>query len=147
MQNLWFAVLPLMILFGVGMGVRRLAALDRGDDGGRGRRYRHRFGRQQRRCARRRPVRRRDDGRGRRRRVRAVRSAGFAEAGTVFFGQIPEGAASDPAVEAARVAATNAAFAAVAYITAALSLMSAVIAWLTLEKRLGGKPKAAAGKA
>ena len=42
--------------------------------------------------------------------------------------------------EAARQAATDSAFAAIAFSTAVLALVSAVIAWLTLEKRLGGKP-------
>jgi EmrB/QacA subfamily drug resistance transporter len=38
--------------------------------------------------------------------------------------------------EAARVAATNGAFAAVAWTTAGLSLVSAIIAWVTLDRRL-----------
>lgn len=57
---------------------------------------------------------------------------GMAELG-VFFG-LP-GAGLAPEQEAVRLAATDAAFAAVAYVTAALSLVSAAIAWLTLERR------------
>lgn len=49
---------------------------------------------------------------------------------------MPTETALPPALEAARVAATNGAFAAVAWTTAALSLVSAFIAWVTLEKRL-----------
>jgi EmrB/QacA subfamily drug resistance transporter len=59
----------------------------------------------------------------------------FAEL-DVFFGVAPE-AALEPAAETARVAATDAAFAAVAYICAGLSLLSGVIAWFTQERRLG----------
>jgi MFS family permease len=54
----------------------------------------------------------------------------------IFFGLVPD-AALDAEVEAVRVAATDAAFAAVAYLMAALSAVSAVIAWFTLEKKLG----------
>lgn len=49
---------------------------------------------------------------------------------------MPTETALPPVLEAARVAATNSAFAAVAWTTAALSLVSAFIAWVTLEKRL-----------
>ena len=35
------------------------------------------------------------------------------------------------------VAATDAAFAAIAYVTAALSLLSGIIAWTTLERKRG----------
>ena len=52
------------------------------------------------------------------------------------FGRPPTAPLS-PAVEAARIAATNAAFSMVAGITAALALASAVIAWLTLERKSG----------
>jgi EmrB/QacA subfamily drug resistance transporter len=51
----------------------------------------------------------------------------------VFFGLPAEGLSDEE--EALRVGATDAAFAAVAYVTAALSLVSAVIAWLTLERK------------
>ena len=37
--------------------------------------------------------------------------------------------------EAMRLAATDAAFAAVAYVTAALGIVSAAVAWLTLERK------------
>ena len=52
----------------------------------------------------------------------------------VFFGVVPQ----QPLpldVEAVRLMATNAAFAAVCYATAGLSLLSGVIAWFTLERR------------
>lgn len=52
----------------------------------------------------------------------------------VFFGLRPEVALS-AADEAARIAATDAAFAAIGWTTAALSLISAAIAWLTLERK------------
>ena len=61
------------------------------------------------------------------------RALGSAAELPIFFGLATEGLA--PAEEAARVAATDAAFAAVAYITAGLSLVSAGIAWLTLEHK------------
>ncbi|KKB83848.1 MFS transporter [Devosia limi DSM 17137] len=61
------------------------------------------------------------------------RALGSAAELPIFFGLATEGLA--PAEDAARVAATDAAFAAVAYITAGLSLVSAVIAWLTLEHK------------
>ncbi len=53
----------------------------------------------------------------------------------VFFGLPAEGLNAEE--DAARLAATDAAFAAVAYVTAALSVVSAVIAWLTLERKAG----------
>jgi EmrB/QacA subfamily drug resistance transporter len=62
----------------------------------------------------------------------------FAEL-DIFFGVAPD-AALDGDAEAVRIAATDAAFAAVAYICAGLSLLSGVIAWFTQEKKLG-KPK------
>ena len=58
----------------------------------------------------------------------------FAEL-DVFFGVAPE-VALEADAEAARVAATDAAFAAVAYITAGLSLLSGVIAWFTQERKI-----------
>lgn len=54
----------------------------------------------------------------------------------IFFGVAPASPLA-AAEEAARIAATDAAFAAVCYVTAALSLLSAAIAWFTQEKRLG----------
>jgi EmrB/QacA subfamily drug resistance transporter len=60
---------------------------------------------------------------------------GFAEL-PLFFGMKPE--TPVPAdVESARLAANNAAFAAIAYANAALALLSAVIAWFTQENKLG----------
>jgi EmrB/QacA subfamily drug resistance transporter len=59
---------------------------------------------------------------------------GFAEL-EVFFGVAPE-TPLDTEAEAARVAATDAAFAAVAYITAGLSALSGVIAWFTQERKI-----------
>lgn len=58
----------------------------------------------------------------------------FAEL-PLFFGMKPEaGIAAD--AELVRLAANNAAFAAIAYTNAALALLSAVIAWFTQENRL-----------
>jgi hypothetical protein len=54
------------------------------------------------------------------------------------FGRPPGGALS-PAVDALRHAATNAAFSAVAWGTAVLSAISAAIAWLTLEHKGRGR--------
>ena len=51
----------------------------------------------------------------------------------IFFGMAAEGLSAQE--EALRLAATDAAFATVAYVTAALSLVSAALAWLTLERR------------
>src|SRR5690606_30472419 len=59
----------------------------------------------------------------------------FAEL-EVFFGVAPDAVLPQDA-EAARIAATDAAFAAVCYVCAGLALLSGLIAWLTLEKRLG----------
>jgi len=70
-----------------------------------------------------------------------TRLGGFAEL-PVFFGVVP-GEPLPPDVEAARLLATNAAFAAVCYVTAGLSLLSGVIAWFTLERRLGAKKETA----
>lgn len=60
----------------------------------------------------------------------------------VYFGVAPASPLSG-AEEAARIAATDAAFAAVCYVTAALSLFSGIIAWFTQEKRLGQRAGAA----
>lgn len=51
----------------------------------------------------------------------------------IFFGVVPEGLSAEE--EALRLVATDAAFAAVAYITAALGVVSALVAWLTLERK------------
>ncbi len=51
--------------------------------------------------------------------------------GTLSFGAVEAGG-----LDATAVAATDHAFAAIAYVTAALSLLSGVIAWLTLERKL-----------
>lgn len=61
---------------------------------------------------------------------------GHAAELAIFFGVMPD-AALPPETEAVRLMATNAGFAAVCYVTAALSLLSAVIAWFTQEHRLG----------
>lgn len=54
----------------------------------------------------------------------------------IFFGLPAAGLNVDE--EALRLAATDAAFASIAYITAGLSLVSAAVAWFTLERRLPG---------
>ncbi|MBP6770953.1 MAG: hypothetical protein KA171_24465, partial [Reyranella sp.] len=59
---------------------------------------------------------------------------GFAEL-PLFFGMKTEKPLPVDA-EAARLAANNAAFAAIAYCNAALALISAVIAWFTQENKL-----------
>ena len=51
----------------------------------------------------------------------------------IFFGLPAEGLSAQD--EALRLGATDAAFATIAYVTAGLSLISAVIAWLTLERK------------
>ena len=56
----------------------------------------------------------------------------------IFFGLAAPGLG--PAEDAMRLAATDAAFATIAYITAALSALSAAIAWLTLERKFTGSP-------
>jgi hypothetical protein len=61
------------------------------------------------------------------------RSLGEAAELPIFFGMRAEALTADQ--EALRVGATDAAFAAVCYITAALSLVSAAVAWLTLERK------------
>ncbi len=57
-----------------------------------------------------------------------------ASSAGMSFGSMPEVALPAEA-EAARVAATDAAFAAIAYVTAGLAALSAIIAWFTLERR------------
>ena len=133
LQNLWFAVVPLMVLFGIGMGfvvsplsTAVMTGVEDGDTGvasGVNNAVARVAG------------------------LLAVATMGavvalvFAEAlgndagPAVAFGMAPKIPLA-AAAEAARVAATNAAFAAVAYITAGLSLVSALTAWLTLEKKL-----------
>ena len=51
------------------------------------------------------------------------------------FGRPPVSGELSPAAELTRVAATNAAFAAIAWCTAGLAALSAGIAWFTLEHR------------
>jgi len=63
------------------------------------------------------------------------RSLGGAAELPIFFGLAASGL--PPEQEVLRQAATDAAFASVAYVTAGLSLVSAAIAWLTLERKLG----------
>jgi EmrB/QacA subfamily drug resistance transporter len=58
----------------------------------------------------------------------------FAEL-DIFFGMKPEGAL-DATADAARVAATDSAFAVIAYVCAGLSLLSAIIAWFTQERKV-----------
>lgn len=66
------------------------------------------------------------------------RALGGAAELPLFFGLLPTEPLA-PDVEAARLGATNAAFAAVAYSNAGLALLSAAIAWFTLERKgLGG---------
>ena len=59
-------------------------------------------------------------------------SLGSAAELPIFFGLPAEGLT--PAEDLARLTATDAAFAAIAYVTAALSAVSAVIAWFTLRR-------------
>ena len=63
---------------------------------------------------------------------------GNAGAG-VSFGRPPVVGSLAPDIEHLRVAATNAAFSAIAWSTAALSTVSAAIAWLTLEHKGKGR--------
>jgi EmrB/QacA subfamily drug resistance transporter len=67
--------------------------------------------------------------------VAMVFERGLGEAAElpIFFGLAAQGLT--PEQEALRTGATDAAFAAVCYITAALSLVSAVVGWLTLERK------------
>ena len=67
------------------------------------------------------------------------RALGGAAELPIFFGLSPE-TSLDAATEAVRVAASDAAFSAVAWLMAVLSAVSAVIAWLTLQR---GPAKAA----
>jgi EmrB/QacA subfamily drug resistance transporter len=60
-------------------------------------------------------------------------SLGSAAELPIFFGMPSDGLSADE--EVLRLSATDAAFASVAYITAALSLASAAIAWFTLERK------------
>ena len=62
-------------------------------------------------------------------------SLGSAAELPIFFGLSAEGLSGD--VENLRLAATDAAFRAIAHVTAAMSVASAVIAWFTLPRRLG----------
>lgn len=63
---------------------------------------------------------------------------GMAAELPIFFGMPAQGLSA--AEEALRLGATDAAFATVAYVTAALSLVSGAIAWFTLERKLRGSP-------
>lgn len=77
--------------------------------------------------------------------VFAAQISGTDAAGAgVSFGAMPEAGTVSEAAEAARIAASNSAFAAVAWVTAALAGLSAVIAWMTLEWRSGRPEQAAA---
>lgn len=133
LQSLWFGVLPLMTLMGIGMGfvvtplstavMTSVADADTGTASGVNNAVARVAG------------------------LLAVAVMGvvasfaFAQA---FGGTLPDGvsfgrpvaAGALPAdVETTRVAASDAAFSAVAWCTAALAAISAVIAWLTLEHR------------
>jgi EmrB/QacA subfamily drug resistance transporter len=133
LHNLWFVYLPLMSLFGIGMGfvvsplstavMTSVADHDTGIASGVNNAVARVAG------------------------LFAVATMGgviawvfaralgsFAEL-DVFFGVKPDVPLEGEA-EAARVAATDAAFAAVAYITAGLSLISGIIAWFTLERKI-----------
>lgn len=61
------------------------------------------------------------------------RALGNAAKLPIFFGLATPGLS--PADEAARLYATDTAFASIAYITAGLSLVSALIAWMTLDRK------------
>ncbi|MEO8882256.1 MAG: MFS transporter [Devosia sp.] len=140
LQNLWFGVLPLMTLFGIGMGFvvtpLSTAVMTSVPDG--------------------------DTGTASGVNNAVARVAGllavaimggvaavvfsYATAGhgaDLSFGRPPT-SALPAAEEALRVGATNAAFSAVAWSTAVLSAISAVIAWFTLDHR-GKKAAASSG--
>jgi EmrB/QacA subfamily drug resistance transporter len=139
LQNLWFAVLPLMTLMGIGMGFvvspLSTAVMTGVEDS--------------------------DTGTASGINNAVARVAGLFAVATmgvvvaVVFNQHVGGATGlsygrppatplAPDVEAARIAGTDAAFAAVAYVTAVLALLSAIIAWLTLEKKFGTQTKPSA---
>jgi len=65
--------------------------------------------------------------------MRFERSLGLAAELPIFFGVHATGLNAEQ--DAIRLQATDAAFAAIAYVTAALSLLSAVIAWVTLDRK------------
>jgi EmrB/QacA subfamily drug resistance transporter len=126
LHNLWFAVLPLMVLWGFGMsfvaGPVSTAVMTSVAD--------------------------RDTGTASAINNAVARVAGLfavammgALAALVFaratsmasgtdFGMVPT-AALDPAAESARVAATDAAFAMICYVTAGLAVIAAILAWTT----------------
>lgn len=130
-HSLWFVVLPLMVLFGCGMSLvvsplstavmTSVADRDTGTASGVNNAVARVAG------------------------LFAVASMGGL--GAFVFAQSMGGTGADlsfglapPAglaanLEAARIAATDGAFAAIAYVTAALSLLSGVIAWFTLEHK------------
>jgi EmrB/QacA subfamily drug resistance transporter len=137
LQSLWFAVLPMMALMGIGMGfvvtplstavMTSVSDADTGTASGVNNAVARVAG------------------------LLAVATMGgvaalvFVQAAgpqgaALSFGRPPE-AALPAGIEALRVAATDAGFSAVAWITAVLSALSAVIAWTTLEH----KGKAAIG--
>jgi hypothetical protein len=62
------------------------------------------------------------------------RGLGPAAELSLFFGLMPA-EALPPEAEAVRVAASNAAFASIAWCNAALALLSAAIAWFTQERK------------
>jgi EmrB/QacA subfamily drug resistance transporter len=68
------------------------------------------------------------------------RALGGAAELPIFFGVATPNLGAE--AESLRLAATDAAFAAVAYITAALGVVSAVLAWLTLERKFRAGPGA-----
>jgi EmrB/QacA subfamily drug resistance transporter len=131
LQNLWLGVMPLMTLMGIGMGfvvtplstavMTSVADSDTGTASGVNNAVSRVAG------------------------LLAVAIMGgvaavvFADATAgspgLSFGKPAAAGEFTPAVEAVRIAATNVAFAAVAWTTAALSAVSAVIAWVTLGKR------------
>lgn len=126
-HSLWFMVLPMMILFGLGMSLvvspLSTAVMTSVED--------------------------RDTGTASGINNAVARVAGlFAVAtmgglGAAIFtatlgaGDLSFGLAQPGGLPPEAVAATDAGFAAIAYVTAALSLLSGIIAWFTLERRLG----------
>jgi EmrB/QacA subfamily drug resistance transporter len=128
-HSLWFVVLPLMVLFGLGMSLvvsplstavmTSVADRDTGTASGINNAVARVAG------------------------LFAVATMGGLAA-LIFNSAVGEGAAGlsfgapqPGGLPPEAAAATDAAFAAIAYVTAALSLLSGIIAWLTLERRLG----------
>jgi EmrB/QacA subfamily drug resistance transporter len=142
LHSLWFAVLPMMALMGIGMGfvvtplstavMTSVADADTGTASGVNNAVARVAG------------------------LLAVATMGgvaalvFIQAAgpqgaALSFGRPPE-AALPADIEVLRVAATDAGFSAVAWITAALSALSAVIAWTTLEHKGKGDRQSAIGR-